>query len=424
MPLQKRHLKFNCTRCRNNEINDCLRKTIEDKEQIIEDKNIIIKMLQDRINELENNSKTYANILTMNTENQPSSQTTIKNIPVVIIKPLNPQDGELTKAEIQKKINPNSINVSINSLKTARNGNVTIKCSSIEGAEKLLQETKKQKLDTKYDIQLSQMKKPRIKIIRSSGEELNKEEIENCLRNQNSFITNEDQVTMKPHLAASMKQLNSTISNPEKKKVSTSNKIAIGTICKNGGCGLTYQGPETDSTPCTHHPGVPIFHEGMKYWSCCQKKTTDFNTFLSQVGCEQGSHVWQKNGDNQTTAQCRWDFHQTSSHVITSIYAKQYCPNESFVKLNPIRLYVKMVFPQQENAAFVLDVELRGIVNVEASEVTMFGTKVEIKLRKAEPGSWLKLGDPIKAQKTENNSNKPTVEKITPKIEAVDLDDL
>ncbi|KAG5895662.1 hypothetical protein JTB14_008671 [Gonioctena quinquepunctata] len=142
MPLQKRHLKFNCTRCRNNEINDCLRKTIEDKEQIIEDKNIIIKMLQDRINELENNSKTYANILTMNTENQPSSQTTIKNIPVVIIKPLNPQDGELTKAEIQKKINPNSINVSINSLKTARNGNVTIKCSSIEGAEKLLQETK------------------------------------------------------------------------------------------------------------------------------------------------------------------------------------------------------------------------------------------------------------------------------------------
>ncbi|KAG5864132.1 hypothetical protein JTB14_012046 [Gonioctena quinquepunctata] len=231
-------------------------------------------------------------------------------------------------------------------------------------------------------------------------------------------------ITMKPHLAASMKQLNSTISNSEEKKVITSNEIAIGTICKNGGCGLTYQGPETDSTPCTHHPGVPIFHEGMKYWSCCQKKTTDFNTFLSQVGCEQGSHVWQKNGDNQTTAQCRWDFHQTSSHVITSIYAKQYCPNESFVKLNPIRLYVKMVFPQQENAAFVLDVELRGIVNVEASEVTMFGTKVEIKLRKAEPGSWLKLGDPIKAQKTENISNKPTVEKITPKIEAVDLDDL
>lgn len=58
---------------------------------------------------------------------------------------------------------------------------------------------------------------------------------------------------------------------------------------------------------------------------------------------------------------CRWDFHQTATHVYVSIYAKQYCPRESVVQLNPIRLIAKLIFPQQSNASFILDVELRGV---------------------------------------------------------------
>nr|XP_023028071.1 cysteine and histidine-rich domain-containing protein [Leptinotarsa decemlineata] len=231
-------------------------------------------------------------------------------------------------------------------------------------------------------------------------------------------------IRIEPKLAPSLKQqLNTTGLKQEEKTAIESGEIAIGTICKNGGCGKVYSGPETNSTSCIHHPGVPIFHEGMKYWSCCQKKTTDFNTFLSQIGCEQGTHLWQKDSGDKKHVQCRWDFHQTGSHVILSIYAKQYCPTESVVKLNPIRIYARLVFPQQANAFFLLDFELKGIINVEASEVTMFGTKVEIKLKKAEPGSWLKLGDPIQQENLEGN--KPTdIEKITPQVEAVDLDDL
>ena len=30
----------------------------------------------------------------------------------------------------------------------------------------------------------------------------------------------------------------------------------------------------------------------MKYWSCCQKKTTEFDKFMDQVGCEIGRHRW------------------------------------------------------------------------------------------------------------------------------------
>lgn len=70
------------------------------------------------------------------------------------------------------------------------------------------------------------------------------------------------------------------------------NKVQIGQSCKNNSCKATYNGPASDDEVCNHHPGVPIFHEGMKYWSCCQKKTTDFSTFLEQPGCAQGKHTW------------------------------------------------------------------------------------------------------------------------------------
>lgn len=70
------------------------------------------------------------------------------------------------------------------------------------------------------------------------------------------------------------------------------NKVNIGQSCKNKSCKAVYKGPPSDEEICTHHPGVPIFHEGLKYWSCCQKKTTDFSVFLEQPGCLQGNHLW------------------------------------------------------------------------------------------------------------------------------------
>ena len=56
-----------------------------------------------------------------------------------------------------------------------------------------------------------------------------------------------------------------------------------------------YEGNNSiDEGECQFHPGVPIFHEGMKYWSCCNRKTSDFQSFLDQVGCERGAHKWKK----------------------------------------------------------------------------------------------------------------------------------
>lgn len=71
--------------------------------------------------------------------------------------------------------------------------------------------------------------------------------------------------------------------------------------------------------------------------------------------------------DESKEVKCRYDWHQTGSNVVVAIYAKLYHYEKSFVKLNPIRLAVKLVFPQQENAEFNLDVELRGVSELVAT---------------------------------------------------------
>jgi len=91
--------------------------------------------------------------------------------------------------------------------------------------------------------------------------------------------------------AASLKQVTST--GAVVSSNSGGNEISDSEPCKNGGCKVTY-GESRLKPECKYHPGVPIFHEGMKFWSCCQRKTSDFQSFLNQEGCMLGEHKWKK----------------------------------------------------------------------------------------------------------------------------------
>lgn len=175
---------------------------------------------------------------------------------------------------------------------------------------------------------------------------------------------NAELVLLEPSIAPALKQAIDKLQVDnirEPSPIEKSVEIAIGTTCKNGGCGQTYESPASNESDCVHHPGVPIFHEGLKYWSCCTKRTTDFAAFMNQKGCAYGTHKWTQDSDNQTEVKCRYDWHQTGSNVVIAIYAKMYHHEKSFVKLNPIRLNVSLVFPQQNNAEFNMDIELRGV---------------------------------------------------------------
>ncbi len=65
---------------------------------------------------------------------------------------------------------------------------------------------------------------------------------------------------------------------------------------------------------------------------------------------------------------------------------------------------------------------------MEESKASMFGTKVEVVLRKAEPGSWARLGQDAAAAaedgKDEDEEEKEEEEEGPVTVDALDLDDL
>lgn len=175
-----------------------------------------------------------------------------------------------------------------------------------------------------------------------------------------------------------------------------SSKIAIGTNCKNPGCQAIYKGASSDNENCLFHPGTPIFHEGMKYWSCCQRKTSDFETFLAQVGCETSEqHLWiKKKADitSQTQNQsCRLDWHQTANFVVISVYSKLSQPEECSIQANQVKLKLSITFAGNERKIFSKEVILNGIIDPENSSVEFGASKVEITLKKQDLVSWSKL---------------------------------
>lgn len=213
-------------------------------------------------------------------------------------------------------------------------------------------------------------------------------------------------VDILPEVNANFRKQMDELSAKNPWKNTDRNTINVGTSCKHGGCKGSYESPKSNDEICTFHPGIPVFHEGYKFWSCCQKKTTDFSTFLSQPGCDTGTHLWIKEEDD-AQINCRWDWHQTPSNVFITVYAKNYDYKKSFVKVNPIRAIIKLIFPQQGNGEFNIDLELRGVIDVSKTSASMYGTKIELCMPKAEGGQWADLSFP---KKEEPQPSTPTAE--------------
>ncbi|KAI4898990.1 hypothetical protein NFI96_005658 [Prochilodus magdalenae] len=198
------------------------------------------------------------------------------------------------------------------------------------------------------------------------------------------------QQKVSPSLRQALEKLKLAETNQSSDK-EEENEVKIGTPCKNGGCSGTYSGPKSDEETCSYHPGVPIFHEGMKYWSCCRRKTSDFNTFLSQEGCSKGTHMW-KNAEGKKVVPCRFDWHQTGSQVIISIYAKNSNPELCSVRANSTTVCMRVIFEGEKE--FEQKISLWGVIDVSKCIVNMMAAKIEIAMKKAEPMSWARLDLP------------------------------
>ncbi|KAH7929796.1 chord-domain-containing protein [Leucogyrophana mollusca] len=64
--------------------------------------------------------------------------------------------------------------------------------------------------------------------------------------------------------------------------------------CTRKGCGQEYDPDDNQADSCSHHSGAPVFHEGLKSWSCCSdvnKPVLDFDEFMKIPGCTSGPHT-------------------------------------------------------------------------------------------------------------------------------------
>ncbi|GAB2294074.1 Putative methionine--tRNA ligase, cytoplasmic protein rar1 [Dionaea muscipula] len=64
--------------------------------------------------------------------------------------------------------------------------------------------------------------------------------------------------------------------------------------CQRIGCDATFTEDDNPEGSCTYHDSGPIFHDGMKEWSCCKKRSHDFSLFLEILGCKSGKHTTEK----------------------------------------------------------------------------------------------------------------------------------
>lgn len=200
-------------------------------------------------------------------------------------------------------------------------------------------------------------------------------------------------VTVAASLKTQLEKLKLEDQSQTEKTDSDSKEVAVGTQCTNNACNCSYAGPESNEEECLHHPGFPIFHEGMKYWSCCNRKTSDFDNFLKQEGCTTGKHVWIKSKEQKAAeAQCRVDWHQTVPTVCVSIFAKMADPELSYFEVNRVCLKVMIVFGK--GSVFQKTFHLNERILPESSSVKMMGTKVEVNLKKEEQFSWPALEMP------------------------------
>lgn len=67
----------------------------------------------------------------------------------------------------------------------------------------------------------------------------------------------------------------------------------MGKTCRRKACGQQYEGKSREGEKCVFHPGVPIFHEGSKGYTCCKRRVLEFDEFMKIEGCKtKGSHLF------------------------------------------------------------------------------------------------------------------------------------
>lgn len=173
--------------------------------------------------------------------------------------------------------------------------------------------------------------------------------------------------------------------------------IAVGTKCRHHGCNDTFAGDESRTETCVYHPGLAVFHEGSKYWTCCRPRCAEFEQFLKIQGCKTGRHkfgpkIGEEGSSDPLQVKCRYDYYQQGDTVIASIYSKNIDRAASSIEFQPQTLISKLKF--KDGTHFYKDIALYGEIDPSKCKFEFLSTKAEITLIKATPIVWEAL-EPI-----------------------------
>nr|POE56886.1 cysteine and histidine-rich domain-containing protein 1 [Quercus suber] len=185
--------------------------------------------------------------------------------------------------------------------------------------------------------------------------------------------------------------------------------IPTGATCKRRACGATYDPAQPRSEEqCQHHPGVALFHEGSKGWTCCKRRVLEFDEFMKIAGCKQKErHLFvgsakHKAGAEQEEEQLesvRNDFYQTATTVIASLYLKKIERERSRVEFTAGPeggSVIELDLHTSDRKGYRSSMRLFGPIDAEKSAFKIMGTKLELTLVKADGVGWpvLRADDP------------------------------
>jgi len=158
---------------------------------------------------------------------------------------------------------------------------------------------------------------------------------------------------------------------------------------------------------CVYHPGVPLFHEGSKGWTCCKRRVLEFDEFMKIEGCKRRNrhcYVGKKkpkaaegvNGDGTETGAAaeevvehvRNDFYQTPASVIVSFYLKKIVQERAKVVFEEDGRTIQLDLPTSDGKRFTRTISLFASIEPAKSHFKILGTKLEMVLVKADGTSW------------------------------------
>ncbi|CAL3963737.1 unnamed protein product [Diplocarpon coronariae] len=174
-------------------------------------------------------------------------------------------------------------------------------------------------------------------------------------------------------------------------------EIPKGKICRRKTCAMQYNGEVRDGEKCVFHPGVPIFHEGSKGYTCCKRRVLEFDEFMRIEGCKtkdrhmfvgSGKKKAGNSGGEEVLENVRHDFYQTPTTVIASFFLKKINKETAKVEFLPNGISLSLVTSDSVPKCYRAVVPLFGPIDTTASTFKILGTKLEVSFVKADGSSW------------------------------------